>query len=150
VRLRPAASRDDAFCFTLNEATMREYVEPVYGWDADIQQTYHARWFEPQRLSIIEDDDGREVGVLDVSDEGDHLYLARIEIMPDDQGRGLGTAVVTALLGRGRMVRLDVFPNDVRARRFYERLGFAVDREQRREGRLSMHHAGETFEGSKD
>ena len=121
---------------------MREYVEPLYGWDAHIQRRYHAGWFKPDRLSIIEDDDGREVGVLDVRDEGDHLYLSRIEILPEGQGRGLGTAVVTAVLGRGRMVRLDIFPHNVRARRFYERLGFALDREQRREGRLSMHHLG--------
>lgn len=121
---------------------MREYVEPIYGWDADVQRGYHAQWFEPDRLLIIEDDGGRAVGVLDVSDAGDHLYLSRIEIMPEHQGRGLGTDVVGALLKRGRKVRLDVLPNNVRARSFYERLGFTVDPQQERENRLSMHHPG--------
>ena len=143
VRLRPATSRDDEFCRYLNETSLREYVEPVYGWDADVQRMYHARWFEPDRLLIIEDDDGKAVGVLDVSDEGDHLYLGRIEILPEAQGRGLGTAVVGDLLRRGRLVRLHVFTHNVRARRFYERLGFTVDRQQKREGRISMHHPGE-------
>jgi GNAT superfamily N-acetyltransferase len=116
MRLQQATSRDDEFCFSLHEASMREYVEPVYGWDADFQRTYHAQWFEPDRLLIIEDDDGPAVGVLDVSDEGDHLYLSRIEILPEEQGRGLGTAVVGDLLRRGRMVRLHVFTNNARAR----------------------------------
>jgi len=147
VRLRQATSADDAFCFHLNEATMREYVEPMHGWgDADFQHRFHAGWFEPDRLSIIEDDDGTAIGVLDVSDEGDHLYLGRIEVLPEAQGQGVGTAVVQDVLRRGRTVRLQVFTNNVRARLFYERLGFTVDRYSEREGRLSMHYPGEAVE----
>ena len=128
---------------------MREYVESMYGgWDADYQRSHHAGWFEPDRLSIIEDDDGRAIGVLDVSDKGDHLYLGRIEILPEAQGRGIGTAVIRDLLGRGRVVRLHVFTNNVRARRLYEKLGFSVDRHAEREGRISMLHLGEAIEDS--
>ena len=147
VRLRQATSADDAFCFHLNDATMREYVESMYGgWDADYQRSHHAGWFEPDRLSIIEDDDGRAIGVLDVSDKGDHLYLGRIEILPEAQGRGIGTAVIRDLLRRGRAIRLHVFTNNVRAQRLYETLGFSVDRHAKREGRISMLHPGEAIE----
>ena len=149
VRLRQATSADDAFCFQLNEATMREYVEPMHGWgDADFQRRFHAGWFEPDRLVIIEDDDGTAIGVLDVSDEGDHLYLGRIEILPEAQGRGIGTALIQDLVTRGRTIRLHVFTNNVRARRFYERLGFRVDRYSQREGRLSMHHPSRSEQSS--
>jgi ribosomal protein S18 acetylase RimI-like enzyme len=127
----------------LNEASLREYVEPIYGWDDEVQRTYHAAWFDPDRLSIIEDEDGTAVGVLDVSDEGDHLYLSRIAILPEAQGRGIGTAVVRDLLASGRTVRLHVFSNNVRARRFYERLGFTVDHVAEREHRFSMHRHGD-------
>jgi hypothetical protein len=65
VRLRPAIDADDAFCFHVYEASLREYVEPIYGWDADIQRSHHAEWFEPDRLSIIEEGDGTAIGVLD-------------------------------------------------------------------------------------
>jgi len=126
---------------------MREYVESMYGgWDADHQRRHHAGWFEPDRLSIVEDDDGTAIGVLDVSDEGDHLYLGRIEILPEAQGRGIGSALIRDLVGRGRPVRLHVFTNNARARLLYERLGFTVDRDAEREGRLSMHHPGEAVE----
>lgn len=118
---------------------MREYVEPIYGWDDEVQRRYHREWFDPSRLSIIEDDEGKAVGVVDVGDAGDHLYLSRIEVLPEAQGRGLGSAVIRGLLGQGRTVRLHVFSNNARARRLYVRLGFIIDREAEREGRYSMH-----------
>ena len=141
MKLRQAVAADDEFCFRLHEASMREYVEPIYGWDDDVQRRYHEAWFDADRLLIIEDNVGRAVGVLDVSDEGDHLYLSRIEVLPEAQGRGLGTAVIRHLLGMCRTVRLHVFTTNVRARRLYERLGFVVDDEAGREGRYSMHRS---------
>jgi ribosomal protein S18 acetylase RimI-like enzyme len=142
MRLRQATAADDEFCYRLNVAAMRAYVEPMYGWDEDVQRRYHAEWFDADRLLIIEDDAGKDVGVVDVSDVGDHVYLSRIEVLPEAQGRGLGTSVLRDLIGRGRTVRLHVFTNNVRARRLYERLGFTVDHEDEREGRFSMHHPG--------
>jgi ribosomal protein S18 acetylase RimI-like enzyme len=144
VRLRPATDADDAFCLELNEASLREYIEPIYGWDMEVQRMYHARWFDPARLTIIEDDGGDAIGVLDVTDEGDHLYLSRIEILPEVQGGGVGTAVMRDLMRGGRAIRLHVFANNVRARRFYERLGFSIDRYAEREHHVSMHHPGMT------
>jgi ribosomal protein S18 acetylase RimI-like enzyme len=142
MRLRRATDDDDPFCLALHEQAMREYVEPIYGWDNEVQRAYHAAWFDPDRLSIIEEDDGRRVGVLDVTDEHDHLYLARIEILPRAQGRGLGSAALRDLLRRGRPIRLHVFSNNVRARTFYEEHGFTVDENELREGRVSMRHPG--------
>jgi RimJ/RimL family protein N-acetyltransferase len=144
MRLRPATHADSDFCFRLNEATLREYVEPIYGWDHDLQRTYHERWFEPERLSIVEDDDGTAIGVVDVSDADDHLYLSRIEVSPDAQGRGVGTAVMHDLIGRGRTIRLHLFTDNARARRFYERLGFRLDTDLPREHHVSMHRDGGT------
>jgi ribosomal protein S18 acetylase RimI-like enzyme len=139
VRLRPATAADDDFCLQLNMTTMREYVEPIYGWDIDEQRRLHAGWFNPDRLSIIEDDNGAAIGVLDVSDEGDHLYVSRIEVLPQAQGRGVGAAVMGRLIEKGRTIRLRVFTNNIRAQRFYERLGFVIDHESDDEHHVSMH-----------
>jgi ribosomal protein S18 acetylase RimI-like enzyme len=141
MRLRRATGADDEFCYRLHVATMRGSIEPMYGWDEDVQRGYHTGWFDADRLMIIEDDDGTAVGVLDVTEEGDHLYLSRIEVLPEAQGRGLGTAVLRDLIGRGRTIRLHVFTNNMRARRLYERLGFNVDQEAEREGRDSMYRS---------
>jgi ribosomal protein S18 acetylase RimI-like enzyme len=140
VRLRHATDADDDFCYRLNLAAMREYIEPIYGWDVEDQRSYHNQWFRANRgsISIIEDDEGAAIGALDLSDEGDHIYLSRIAILPEVQGRGVGTAVIDDLIGRGRTIRLHVFINNGRARRFYERLGFVVDHDSEREHHLSM------------
>ena len=143
MRLRQATDADDDFCLQLNIATMREYIEPLYGWDIDEQRRLHVRYFEPERLLIIEDDNGAAIGLLEVSDNGDHLYVSRIEVRPEAQGHGVGTAVMDGLIREGRTIRLRVFKNNVRARRFYERLGFIVDHESDDEHHLSMHRASE-------
>jgi ribosomal protein S18 acetylase RimI-like enzyme len=113
VRLRQATDADDDFCLQLNIATMREYIEPIYGWDIDEQHRLHVRYFKPQRLLIIEDDNGAAIGLLEVSDKGDHLYVSRIEVRPEAQGRGVGTAVMDGLIREGRTIRLRVFKNNV-------------------------------------
>jgi hypothetical protein len=28
---------------------MREYVEPIYGWDVEAQRRYHVEWFKAER-----------------------------------------------------------------------------------------------------
>lgn len=128
---------------------MREYIEPIYGWDVDEQRRQHAGWFKADRLSIIEDDDGTAIGVLDVSDKGDHLYVSRIEVLPEVQGRGVGTAVMEGgLMTEGRTIRLRVFTNNVRARHFYERLGDIVDNESDDEHHLSMHRRSDVIPGA--
>ena len=43
---------------------------------------------------------------------------------------------------QGRTIRLRVLTNNVRARRFYERLGFIVDHERDDEHHVSMHRPG--------
>ena len=83
-----------------------------------------------------------------MSDEGDHLYLSRIEVLPEVQGRGVGTAVMNGLMRQGRTIRLRVFTNNARARRFYERLGFIVDLESEDEHHLSMHRSREDTESA--
>ena len=141
MRLRQATPDDDAFCFALNELTLRVYIESVYGWDPRVQREHHERWFEPERLQIIEDDAGKAAGVLDVEDREDALILARIEIVPESQGQGIGTEIVRGLLALGRPIRLEVFSENIRARSFYERLGFRLEGASRK-GHVSMIHLG--------
>jgi ribosomal protein S18 acetylase RimI-like enzyme len=81
--------------------------------------------------------------LLGLSGRGDHLYLSRIEVLPEVQGRGVGTTVMEGLMRQGRTIRLRVFTNNARARRFYEKLGFIVDLESKDEHHLSMHRSSE-------
>ena len=136
VQRRPATGADADYCFELHEAAMREIVAAVFGaWDSEVQRRLHEEWFETERVEILEVE-ATPVGVFDVHDRDDHLYLARIEVHPTWQGHGIGSAVVTELIRGARPVRLDVFAVNVRAVALYERLGFAVV--DSREGRVTM------------
>jgi ribosomal protein S18 acetylase RimI-like enzyme len=135
--LRPATDDDSEFCYTLHQRSLGQVIAEVFGgWDDAVQREFHARWFDPSRLNIIEDDEGRPIGVLDLLEKTDHTYLSRIELLPEHQSRGIGSDVIRDLLADGRPVRLHVFRVNPRARELYERLGFRVVAEQ--DGRLAM------------
>jgi ribosomal protein S18 acetylase RimI-like enzyme len=136
LRLRPATNADSQFCFAVHEAAMGPVVEAVFGaWDHDLQRVFHKRWFDPNRVQIIEVGE-MPIGILDLHYLRDHVYLARIEVLPEWQGRGIGSSVVADVVASAASVRLHVFAVNVRARVLYERLGFAVTDEH--DGRIEM------------
>jgi ribosomal protein S18 acetylase RimI-like enzyme len=125
--LRPAHADDRDFLLDLHEATMRAYVDRVWGWDDKEQVSYFENRFRPERWQIIQAG-GEDVGVLIVEEDGEEIYLAEIQILPDWQGRGIGSSIVRSLMERaaasGTPLTLRVLHVNERARFLYERLGF--------------------------
>src|SRR2546430_9913655 len=66
---------------------------------------------------------GVDVGMIDVEEWEDEIYLGRIEIHPDYQGRGIGSRLIEGLLARGVPVVLDVLAVNGRAYALYRRVG---------------------------
>ncbi len=130
--LRPAHPSDRDFLYALNESTMREYVEAVWGWDDRVQTSYFDARFRPEAWQVVQVG-GRDVGVLVVEEHDREIYVARIAIVPECQGRGFGSAVIRSLMDEavtsGRELTLDVLHVNERARSLYERLGFVVHAE---------------------
>lgn len=107
-----------------------------YDWDAEVPR--EADWGE----ILIAEADGRPIGVMEIIDParepsrywGDiEENLRAIDIWigeEEDLGRGLGTGMMRAAIARcfaGPKVTaivIDPLESNVRARRFYERLGF--------------------------
>ncbi len=135
--VRPATSEDTEFCYTLHQRALGPVIAEVFGdWDDPVQRAFHLAWFDPRRLRIIQDPVGEPIGVLDVQDQADHIYLARIQLLPEYQNRGVGTALLRGLLSDGRPIRLHVFTANTRACQLFERLGFHVEADY--DGRLAM------------
>ena len=71
--------------------------------------------------------DDRPVGYLLAVPGPEGVYVPEIAVRPDRQGKGHGSALLSALFARADgAVRLTVAVENERARRFYERHGFAV------------------------
>jgi ribosomal protein S18 acetylase RimI-like enzyme len=126
VGLRPAEPADSEFCFRLHRATLRPYVEAIWGWDESVQREFHERGFDPAHTQIVTVD-GRDAGVLVVHRRPTEIYLGRIAVDPAHQGRGIGSALIRDLLaeaaGGGLPLVLDVLAVNTRALALYERLG---------------------------
>lgn len=124
--LRPAADGDYAFLSDLHIATMKPYVEQVWGWDDAVQAAMFRDSFIPSRLHVIVVE-GQDAGVLQTQRRPDEVFLANIEIAPALQGRGLGGRVITDILTGAHANALPVTLRVLHvnpARRLYERLGF--------------------------
>jgi ribosomal protein S18 acetylase RimI-like enzyme len=123
---------DRDFLFDLNEATMREQVEQVWGWDDAEQRAFLEARFQPDRWQIIQAH-GQDIGVLIVEEGDDEIYLAEIEILPEWQGRGIGAAIVRSLMEQAAVsakpLTLRVLHVNQRAWALYERLGFCPFKE---------------------
>jgi ribosomal protein S18 acetylase RimI-like enzyme len=125
--LREARSDDLEFLLALHEATMREYVERVWGWDDDQQASILRSRFRPELWQIVQAEN-QDIGMLVVEDEAGGIRLAEIEILPAWQSRGIGSAIIRRLMEQaaetGRPLTLRVLHVNERARALYKRLGF--------------------------
>ena len=125
---RAAVPGDSEWLFAMKVATMRDYVTAVYGWDDAVQRRMFTERFNPARLRIVQVN-GRDAGLLEVEENEDQFFLARIEVLPELQNRGIGSAVIRSILEDAEKRKKSVFlqvlrPNPARA--LYTRLGFCV------------------------
>jgi ribosomal protein S18 acetylase RimI-like enzyme len=85
----------------------------------------------PQSVFLVaEDAEGHLVGHLFAESDGEGgATLLRLYVLPGEQRRGAGSELLSALfirLPECRTVRLEVESQNEKARRFYEKHGFAV------------------------
>jgi GNAT superfamily N-acetyltransferase len=127
-RLRSISEADFEWAFDLHRDALGEYVNETWGWEDGLQRRMFSERFNRQRQVI--EVDGERVGVLEVEDRPDELYLALLELSPSWQGKGLGTDILHWLMARAKQsnkpLALHVLRTNPRARSFYEREGMRV------------------------
>ena len=126
VTLRPAGAGDMEFLWGLHQATMHEYVDRTWGWDAEDQRRRFVEGFDPGTLQVVERD-GRAIGRLSVQHRPGEIFLASIEIAPELQNRGIATELIGEMCAEADRKRVPVGLSVLKvnpARRLYERLGF--------------------------
>ena len=126
ITTRTATDDDKGFLWELKVASMRQYVEAVYGWDDCIQYGFFELGFRPQAIQIIQYDQ-QDIGMYELRERASDWFLTRIEILPAFQGKGIGRTVIHQMVARicktGKPLRLQVFKVNP-AQRLYERIGF--------------------------
>ena len=129
LRLRTLLDADAEWAFALHREVLGEYVAELWGWDEATQRRMFFERLAKRSRQVIEVD-GEPVGVLEVEDRPDELYLGLIELSPKWQGRGLGADILKSLIDRawrsGKPLSLHVLTTNPRARTFYERAGIRV------------------------
>jgi SAM-dependent methyltransferase len=131
VTLRPATEADREFLRSLHHACYRRWVEPIWGWYEADQNRRFDEAFSTTGCSIVELA-GAPIGTLKTGRRDRALFVDDVEVAPGHQGRGIGTRLLRGVLteadGARLPVRLRVLHTN-RARRLYQRLGFAVEAE---------------------
>lgn len=138
--LRQAVDADYDFLYDLNRLTLREYIEPLWGWHEEWQEDYFRAKFDAAARQIVMVD-GQDAGVIVVEERPEELYLGLIELLPEVQGQGIGTTLINRLKAQAhqtnRPLALHVLKTNQPARRLYERLGFQVVEEEENRFRMS-------------
>jgi ribosomal protein S18 acetylase RimI-like enzyme len=128
VEYRPALDTDIDFLYALHVATMKEYVDKVWGWDDRFQESIFRKNYVPPQIQIIALD-GKDIGMLSVEERDDDIFLRVIEIHPAYQRKGLGAAIVQRIIADATLKMKPVFLQVLKvnpAKQLYERLGFSV------------------------
>lgn len=126
--LRPAAPEDHDWIYACKAASVRPYVEPVWGWDESFQRRdFDSDFASIGQFRVIETPE-KPIGFLQILDGKDCVEVAELHLLPDCRGKGIGSSILRRLLAdcrqQGRPLRLGCFKDNHRAKALYQRLGF--------------------------
>jgi len=128
IGFRPAAENDVDFLYALHVATMKAYVDKIWGWDDVFQESVFRKNYVPANIQIITLAD-TDIGMLSVEERVEDVFLGAIEIHPTYQQQGLGTTIIQHIINdaarKMKPVRLQVLKVNP-AKKLYDRLGFSV------------------------
>jgi ribosomal protein S18 acetylase RimI-like enzyme len=126
--LRKATIQDFDSTYEIKKNALSEYLDLLWGWNEDAQFEFHQQHFEPLNFQIIEISQ-KPIGYLEIYSKGDSIFLANLMILKSFQGKDIGKNILTDLLKTHSKIELEVLKVNLKAKYFYERLGFIVSGE---------------------
>lgn len=126
--VRPAIPDDHDLIYTLKVASVRPYVEKIWGWDEDFQQNdFNSDFAVIKHFSVIEID-GKFIGFIQCCFESPYLDVAEIHLLSEYRGKGIGSDILRCLQNdsmiQNRKIRIGCFKENHRAKALYQKLGF--------------------------
>ncbi|HEY3251062.1 MAG TPA: GNAT family N-acetyltransferase [Ignavibacteria bacterium] len=127
--LRPATLNDFSLSYEIRKNALGEYVAQTWGWDDKWQLDYHKQDFNVNILQIIEVE-GKPIGTLESYREDDYTVVSGLYIIDAYQNKNIGCRIMDDLVhqanSKGGAIKLQVLKVNVKAKNFYERLGFDI------------------------
>lgn len=126
--LHPARDADFEFAIALYLESTKPLLIALGRWDPERIRARFADDFKSERAQVIRAD-GRDIGWMQVSENGEGLHLDQLHLIDGFRNLGIGTRLIRELLERGRRSGKWVGLNVIRgnpAIRLYQRLGFAL------------------------
>ncbi|HEY5730848.1 MAG TPA: GNAT family N-acetyltransferase [Anaerolineales bacterium] len=128
IDIRQATDEDFDFLYAMHIATMKDYVDQIWGWDDAFQESLFRERYIPNQNQVITFE-GKDIGMIFLEERTDDVLLRAIEILPTHQGQGIGTRIIQVIIddaaSKQKPVSLSVLKGNP-AKSLYERLGFSV------------------------
>ena|SRR5215469_2419577 len=141
VTYRALTVADHEFCVRVHHLSMRDYVEPLWGWN-ELQQDSLALEFlnhhdATHEIAIVSE---VPIGYLSYQEKADVLQLNKLHLHPKYQARGYGAEIMVRLVrlaySSNKPIELSVLTTNPRARQFYVRQWFIAVSETRQKVRM--------------
>lgn len=127
--IRKGTDADLPLSYEIMKNALGEYVVQTWGWDEEWQWEHHRSDFDPAILSIIEVN-GEAAAMLEEIIEPNTIRVCGIYIIDKYQSAGIGGQLMRGVIEKAKIsdknVELKVLKVNLRAKNFYERLGFVM------------------------
>lgn len=132
-KTRPATPGDHDLIYGLKAASIRPYVEKIWGWDEEYQRGEFDRDFSAIEEYQVIEVDGRFAGFVQACCAYPFYEINEIHLLPEYRGKGIGSNLLWRVqnehVARGEWLRIGCFKENHRAKALYQRLGFVQTEE---------------------
>jgi ribosomal protein S18 acetylase RimI-like enzyme len=131
IDFRPATDDDLDFLYAFHVATIKGYVDQIWGWDDAFQESLFRKNYVPAEIQVITYD-GKDIGMLSLEERDEDVFLHSIEIHPTHQKQGIGTKIIQQVINTAALKLKPSYLQVLKAnpaKGLYERLGFSVIKE---------------------
>lgn len=127
-KTRPATPGDHDLIYGLKAASIRPYVEKIWGWDEEYQRGEFDRDFAAIEEYQVIEVDSRFAGFVQACFAYPYYEVIEIHLLPKYRSRGIGSEILRYIqencIAQGSKIRIGCFKENRRAKALYQRLGF--------------------------
>lgn len=126
--LKQATAADWDLIFEIKKKSIKPYVEKIFGWNEEQQRKILDKIYKIEQVKLIMID-GKAIGILQIEERPDVIFLANLLIAEEKQNKGIGKILLDEVIERAntlhKPVMLEVFRINERAQKFYLNSGFS-------------------------